>query len=93
MAERLKPTENTNMRNGAVIKGRFIVAHRLDGREFIGQIENAKSLPKGTLVVVKSWEAEDNGPKFSSFYLENLESWEVYMDADALTSSMETRYC
>lgn len=81
------------MRNGAIIKGRFIVAHRLDGREFIGQIDNAKSLPKGTLVVVKSWDGEDNSPKYSSFYLESLETWEVYMSEDDLLVSLESRFC
>ena len=79
------------MKNGAIIKGRFIIAYRNDGREFIGQIENAKSLAKGTLEVVKSYDAENN-PRFSSFYLETLQNWEVYMDDDALASSMETRY-
>lgn len=81
------------MRNGAIIKGRFIVAHRLDGREFIGQIDNAKSLPKGTLVVVKSWDGEDNSPKYSSFYLKSLETWEVYMSEDDLLVSLESRFC
>ena len=78
--------ETTNgeakMKNGAVITGRFVWAKRQDGREFMGQIESVRALTKGTLVVVMSWNSEDERNKYESFYLENLVEWEVCEDAD-----------
>lgn len=70
--------ENTNgettMENyGAVITGRYIVAHRNDGRVFAGRIETAKALPKGTFVVVRM---ADNACR--SFYLEGLAEWRTF---------------
>lgn len=78
--------ETTNgeakMKNGAVITGRFVWAKRADGRDFAGQIESVRTLPKGTLVVVMSWDSEWEQNKYESFYLENLVEWEVCEDAD-----------
>ena len=70
--------ENTNgdttMENyGAVITGRYIVAHRNDGRVFAGQMESVKALPKGTFVVVRM--ADDT---CRSFYLEGLTEWRTF---------------
>lgn len=58
---------------GAVINGRYIVAHRNDGRVFAGRMESVKALPKGTFVVVRM--ADDT---CKSFYLEGLTEWRTF---------------
>lgn len=76
-------TENGKMaKNGAVIVNRFMWAKRADGRDFAGQIESVRALPKGTLVVVSSWDTEWDQRSHKSFYLESLVEWEVCEDAD-----------
>ena len=67
---------------GAVIVNRFIWAKRNDGRDFAGQIVSVRALPKGTLVVVMSWDTEWDQKSHKSFYLESLVEWEVCKDAE-----------
>ena len=70
--------------NGAVISGRYMIAHRNDGRIFSGRVESVKAMSKGTLVVLTwfSHDEENYGHKFRSVYLENLTGWEMYLTAD-----------
>ena len=63
--------------------GHYIFATRKDGRDFIGQIESVKALPKGTFVVVRI-ESDEYGPRFKSFYLESLTSWATDRDWEVL---------
>jgi hypothetical protein len=63
--------------------GHYIFATRNDGRDFVGQIESVKALPKGTFVVVKI-ESDEYGPRFKSFYLESLSAWACDRDYSVL---------
>ena len=62
------------------VSGMYIKAIRKDGKLFHGMIENVRSMPKGTLVVVASrGEVEDYHVQinYTSVYLENCTTVEL----------------
>ena len=52
-----------------VAKGMFLMSVRKDGEEISGTVESVRTLPKGTLVVVRSMLTGQ--PVYASVYLEN----------------------
>lgn len=74
------------MENSKIVAGRFFYGVRKDGREFIGEIASVRTLPKGTLVVV--FDSDEEGYRYRSVYLENMASFNVYMDSMELSSAV-----
>lgn len=71
------------MNNGKMLfTGKYITAHRADGRVLMGTIESVRATLKGMLVVVNG----SNG--FKSFYLEDLKVWNVFDNQETYDSGL-----
>lgn len=62
--------------------GKFIVAHRKDGRIFCGEVVQSRAVNGDGLIIVRF--DFKGSVQHRSFYLRDLESWTVSDDAAAV---------
>jgi hypothetical protein len=64
---------------GAVQVGYGFECVKHDGKAYVGNIVKVASYPRGTLVTVEWYPAGENQASYRSIYLEDCETWWVYV--------------
>ena len=65
---------------GAVQVGYGFECVKRDGKAYAGNIVKVASYPRGTLVTIQWYDPKDNDtPNYRSIYLEECETWWVYV--------------
>lgn len=64
---------------GAVQVGYGFECIKYNGKEYAGNIVKVAAYPRGTLVTIEWYPSAEDGASYRSIYLEDCETWWVYI--------------